>query len=207
VNARTFFWIFAVVGISICLFYVVWGSGTEQIYIDEINKAREDKDGFMLNSKNSPFSSSNEPFEGLNYFPPDPNYRIQASITPVSNREVISLNTNDGSTQSYIKYAWAEFDLDNLHNKLLIMEVMEGSDRGSLFLAFADRTSAEETYGAGRYLDVAKVPGAGTITLDFNNAYNPYCAYTDKYTCPFPPKENILKVAIRAGEKTYKEIM
>lgn len=203
-KSRTIFWIFAILGVSISLYYIVWGSGTDQVYVDEIKKAREDKDGFMRNSKNSPFHSNPESFEGLKYFEPDPNYRIQASITPVSNREIITLTTNDGSTQSYLKYAWAEFDMNNFHNKLLIMEVMDGEDRGNLFLAFADETSANETYGAGRYLDITKVPGAGTITLDFNNAYNPYCAYTSKYTCPFPPKENILKIAIRAGEKTYK---
>ena len=203
-KARTFFWIFAVVGVSVSLYYVVWGDGTNQIYIDEINKSRESKDAFMRNSKNSPFSSAKESFTGLKYFSPDLNYRIQASIKPVTNREVIALTTNDGLTQWYLKYAWAEFDLDNLHNRLLIMEIMEGADRGNLFLAFADETSADETYGAGRYLDVKKVPGAGTITLDFNNAYNPYCAYSNSYTCPFPPKENILNVAIRAGEKTYK---
>jgi hypothetical protein len=204
VKARAFVWIFAAVGVSVSLYYVVWGSGTDQVYIDEINKARIGKDEFMRNSKSSPFSSDPNSFSGLKYFPPDPNYRIQASITPVSQREVIRLRTNEGTTQSYLKYAWTEFDLDNLHSKLLIMEVMEGADRGSLFLAFADQTSAGETYGAGRYLDVIKVPGAGTITLDFNNAYNPYCAYAENYTCPFPPNENILKVDIRAGEKTYK---
>ena len=204
-KARTFLWIFAIIGVSISLYYVVWGSGSDEIYVEEINKNRANKDEFMRNSKNSPFVSNDESFEGLKYFPPDPKYRIQASLTPVSSREVITLTTNDGSTQSYLKYAWAEFDFDNLHNRLLIMEIMDGQERGNLFLAFADKTSAQETYGAGRYLDVIKVPGAGTITLDFNNAYNPYCAYTNKYTCPFPPKENILKIAIPAGEKTYKQ--
>jgi uncharacterized protein (DUF1684 family) len=60
-----------------------------------------------------------------------------------------------------------------------------------------------ETYGAGRYLDIKKTPGATSITLDFNEAYNPYCAYNDSFSCPFPPKENILHVAILAGEKNY----
>jgi uncharacterized protein (DUF1684 family) len=72
-----------------------------------------------------------------------------------------------------------------------------------LFLAFGDETSAVESYGAGRYLDIKKVPGSTSITLDFNLAYNPYCAYNDTYSCPLPPKENLLPVAIRAGEKVY----
>ena len=203
-KARTIFWIFALVGVVISLYYGVWGNQADGVYVDTIVKSRKDKDDFMRNSRNSPFAKEKEPFQELKYFPPDLNYRIQANLTPVRNRSVITLTANDGSSQSYLQYAWAEFDLDNLHNRLLILEVMEdGPERGKLFLAFADETSGIETYAAGRYLDVMKVLGAGTITLDFNNAYNPYCAYTNSYTCPFPPKENILKVAIRAGEKSY----
>jgi uncharacterized protein (DUF1684 family) len=87
---------------------------------------------------------------------------------------------------------------------LLILEIIDvGPFSGTLFLAFADATSANETYGAGRYLDLKKVPGATSVTLDFNKAYNPYCAYSDKFSCPFPPKENVLKVAVKAGEKSF----
>jgi uncharacterized protein (DUF1684 family) len=204
-KARTLFILFIVGGVSISLYYIFQGGGSEQSYIDEINKERKDKDEFMRNAEDSPMPQK-ESFKGLNYFPPDPRYRIHANLTPVAQKEIVSLTTNDGKSQSYLTYAWAEFDLDNLHHRLLILEVTEeGAQRGSLFLAFADQTSANETYGAGRYLDVKKVPGAGTILLDFNNAYNPYCAYSEKYTCPFPPKENILKSAIRAGEKIYKK--
>ena len=96
--------------------------------------------------------------------------------------------------------------MEGIENKLLILELMEmGPQRGKLFLAFADETSGDETYGAGRYLDVKKVPAATSVVLDFNLAYNPYCAYNDSYSCPFPPKENILKIPIKAGEKTYHQ--
>ena len=79
-----------------------------------------------------------------------------------------------------------------------------GPFRGTLFLAFADATSAKESYGAGRYLDIKKVPGSTSLILDFNKAYNPYCAYNENFSCPFPPSENLLHVAITAGEKVYK---
>ena len=78
-----------------------------------------------------------------------------------------------------------------------------GPSRGKLFFAFGDETSAVETYGAGRYLDLEKVPGSSTITLDFNKAYNPYCAYISNYSCPLPPAQNLLTIPIKAGEKTY----
>jgi uncharacterized protein (DUF1684 family) len=122
----------------------------------------------------------------------------------VEEKKVVVLPTNDNKQQTYVEYARASFRLNNTDCELLILEVMEsGPFRGTLFLAFADQTSAFETYGAGRYLDVEKVPGANTITLDFNKAYNPYCAYTDSFSCPLPPRENILSVPIRAGEMTY----
>src|SRR5690606_16153988 len=109
--------------------------------------------------------------------------------------------------KSFLEYAFAEFDFDNRKNRLLILEVIDmGPTKGTLFLAFGDKTSAAETYGAGRYLDLKKVPkGSKTITLDFNKAYNPYCAYSDNYSCPFPPPENLLEVAINAGEKVYEK--
>jgi uncharacterized protein (DUF1684 family) len=194
-------------GASVSLYYIFQGNETAQSYVDQINHERKDKDEFMRNADSSPFGANKNSFEGLKYFPPDLRYRIQANLSHISTREVFTLTTNDGQSQSYLTYAWADFDLDNLHHRLLILEVMEsGSERGSLFLAFADETSTNETYGAGRYLDIKKVPGAGTIVLDFNNAYNPYCAYSENFTCPFPPKENVLKLAIRAGEKVYKQL-
>lgn len=191
--------------VVIILYSTLSGNKSQQEYNQQITKEREEKDRFMRTSSESPFASDTESFEGLKYFPPDEKYRVIAKLTPVEEKKVQALSTNDGKEQSYIEYAYAEFDLDNRKNKLLILEVMDmGPQRGTLFLAFGDQTSANETYGAGRYLDVKKVPGASTIELDFNKAYNPYCAYTDSYSCPFPPQENLLDVAIPAGEKSYK---
>lgn len=197
--------IISVVLIVIIVMYAFYGSQNDPAYADEIAKEREDKDRFMKTSNESPFAKEKESYTALKYFPADPKYRIIADLKPVENKKPVILKTNDGKEQHYIEYAYAEFDLDQFHNKLLIYEVMDmGPIRGKLFLAFGDATSAEETYGAGRYLDIIKTPGSQTITLDFNKAYNPYCAYIDSYSCPLPPVENILNVAIRAGEKSYK---
>lgn len=158
----------------------------------------------MKTSKESPFVDAQENFTALKYYPVDPKFKIIADLTPVEEKNVVVLATSDGKEERYAEYAYAEFDFNGLHNKLLILEMIEmGPFRGKLFLAFGDETSGGETYGAGRYLDVAKVKGSQTITLDFNTAYNPYCAYADKFSCPFPPPENLLKIAIPAGEKTY----
>jgi len=160
----------------------------------------------MRNSSESPFVEAQMDFSRLHYYPVDIRYKVIANLIPIQNKRTIILATNDGNEQRYIEYAFAEFDLDGYHNKLLILEVLEmGPSRGKLFLAFGDATSAVDTYGSGRYLDVAKTPGSSTITLDFNKAYNPYCAYVDKYSCPFPPPENLLQVSIKAGEKIYHD--
>lgn len=185
------------------IYYSFSGPQTSEAYIAKIEQLRKEKDNSMQTGDDSPFGDSIK-FTGLNYFPISEKYRINAKLTEIDQKKSVSLPTSDGKEKTYLEYAYAEFELDGIKNKLLILEIRDmGPYRGTLFLAFADKTSAVETYGAGRYLDVKKVPGATSVTLDFNEAYNPYCAYNDWYSCPFPPKENILEVAIQAGEKTY----
>ena len=188
------------------IFYSLSGGQSDEEYIQVIEKSREEKNALLKSGDESPFADSSETFTALKYFPPDSKYRLTANLVSIDSKKVIALPTSDGKEQKYLEYAFATFSLDGIENKLLLLEVMDmGSQRGKLFLAFADATSADETYGAGRYLDIKKVPGATSITLDFNLAYNPYCAYSDKFSCPFPPKDNIIKIAIRAGEKNYHE--
>jgi uncharacterized protein (DUF1684 family) len=198
--------VFVIIIAAIILVYSMSTGFVDKGYGEQIQKERGEKDEFMRTDNGSPFIKAPDSFTGLKYFAPDPAYRIVADLEPVENRKMVVLPTNDNSQQSYLEYAYANFRLHNASNKLLILEVADsGPFRGKLFLAFADKTSAFETYGAGRYLDVEKVPGAKTITLDFNKAYNPYCAYSDEFSCPLPPRENILNVIIKAGEMTYQQ--
>jgi uncharacterized protein len=192
------------VGLATIL-YTVYGSKDQTAYVNEIKKHREELETFMRTSPQSPFAENPGQFTGLKFFPADLKYRITATLSPVENKKQILLATNDGKEQRYREYAYAEFDFGGFRNKLLLLEVIDqGPSMGKLFLAFGDGTSADETYGAGRYLDIVKTPGASTITLDFNKAYNPYCAYSDKFSCPLPPPDNLLTVPIQAGEKAYK---
>lgn len=186
------------------VFYTARSGKDDAEYAKQVEKLRAEKDEFMKNGDGSPFADSAELFTGLKYFPPSLKYRIVADLEPVENKQMVVLQTSDNKEQRYIEYARAKFTLDNTPCSLLILEVVDnGPFKGTLFLAFADQSSAIETYGAGRYLDVKKTPGASTITLDFNEAYNPYCAYNDNFSCPLPPRENILNVLIAAGEKNY----
>jgi len=128
---------------------------------------------------------------------------VRAKFIPIENKQIRKLPTSDNKSKEYLDYGYVEFEIDDQSCRLLILEVAGDEFDGSLFLAFGDATSAIDTYGAGRYLEVEH-DGAAFITLDFNYAYNPYCAYSKDFSCPFPPKENLLTVAIEAGEKNYE---
>jgi len=193
--------IIAAIGIGL---YSLSSGSSDEDYKSRILRERVEKDEYMKNADESPFDEAKNSFKGLSYFDVNEKYRVIANLKPIENKKVIILPTSSGEESKYLEYGWVEFELEGVKNRLLLLEVMAmGVTRGTLFLAFADETSAGETYGGGRYLDLKKMPGAGSMILDFNKAYNPYCAYVDKFSCPLPPRENILKVAIKAGEKNY----
>ncbi|GHM99495.1 hypothetical protein WSM22_09850 [Cytophagales bacterium WSM2-2] len=205
-KTKNVFFIAILALIATILYYSFKGGTSDQDYIAQINKERQAKDELMKSGTDSPFGDEKKNFTKLNYFTPDLKYRISAKLNSIGNKKMIVLPTSDGLEKKYLEYAYAEFELNGSPCKLLILEIADDSQyKGTLFLAFADSTSANETYGAGRYLDIKKTPGASSITLDFNNTYNPYCAYSDNFSCPFPPRENVLKTAVRAGEKKYHE--
>jgi uncharacterized protein len=198
--------------LSTIIYYSLTGGESPEEYAKTILKERKERDEFMKRDNGSPFLPKKDSFEtgiefkGLNYFPPDLKFKVNADLVAIEDKKVVVLPTSDGKEKKYLEYAFAEFSIEDQESKLLILEVMDsGPYRGTLFLAFADATSANETYGAGRYIDLKKVPGATSIVLDFNRAYNPYCAYSDDFSCPFPPKENLLTIAVKAGEKKYRE--
>ncbi|WP_017732160.1 DUF1684 domain-containing protein [Nafulsella turpanensis] len=191
------------------LFYTLYGSASseearESKYVEEIIQKRRDKDNFMKHDEQSPLKpEQKESFAGLKYFEPDPAYRVEARIEENKKKDLLVLATSDNKQKPFKKWGYAIFTLDGEEHRLLLLQSAQGLKTEGLFLAFSDATSANETYGAGRYLDL-EIPKKKTMIIDFNKAYNPYCAYTDGFSCPFPPKENNLSVAIRAGEKTFQ---
>lgn len=173
-----------------------------EVYQKEIEEFRSERHEFMRSNENSPFQKI--PFNGLDYFPPNPAFRVTANIDKITERSYLNIPTTDGKNERYLKYAYANFDLEGQRLRLLILKKTGMGASDILFTAFADDTSGESTYGGGRYLDLS-FKNANQITIDFNKAYNPYCAYDPNFVCPLPPKENILPVAIKAGEKNYRE--
>ena len=170
-------------------------------YLEALEKERKEKDEFMSTSFDSPFRMYGDTAVHLNYFAIDPKYKVMARIEYIEKPTYLTLASSDGSPIKYRKYAFAHFKLNSEKHKILILQNPEAS-QGGLFTAFVDETSAVETYGAGRYLDL-DFKRANRISLDFNKAYNPYCMYNASYSCPFPPKENVLSLEIKAGEKIY----
>jgi hypothetical protein len=184
----------------VTVFLSLQGESTA-MYREKVITKRWEIDQFMKYSSNSPFRNVGK-FHGLSYYPPNPEYRVSAKFVRIKEKESTPLSMNDGSTESYIRYAWAEFELDGDHHRLLVLKNENEWVTNQFFIAFTDTTSSEETYAGGRYLDVFQLE-EDEITLDFNLAYNPYCVYDYSYVCPLAPPENQLNVAIEAGEKLY----
>ena len=147
-------------------------------------------------------------FKELEFYPIDLTYKVTATFVRTASETPFLMPTTTTRLPEYVKYGEAHFNIEgvayklNLYQNTAIVEDPKYIDY--LFLPFTDLTSGEESYGGGRFLD-SSIPKSDTIILDFNKAYNPYCAYNSKYSCPIPPKENHLELAVRAGVKAYKK--
>lgn len=190
--------------IGIIIFYTLQDEETEEVYTEQIIRERKSIYDFMLTSDESPIPEDEKnDFEGLNYFPVDISYRVKARFLPSEEKESLIIPTSTGEEEKYRKAGYAIFKLHDKENKLLLLQA-DKNDNNDLFLAFADETSGSETYGGGRYINVPN-PKGSVVTIDFNLAYNPYCAYNPDFSCPLPPRENILDVPVYAGEKDFKK--
>ncbi|MCF7567787.1 DUF1684 domain-containing protein [Sabulilitoribacter arenilitoris] len=145
-------------------------------------------------------------FKGLEFFKFDSTYVIKTSFKRTPNETVFKMKTTTDREPEYVKYGELNFDLKGKNFTLNIYQNQglidkEGYD-DYLFLPFLDETNGIESYGGGRYID-ARIPKNDSMVIDFNKAYNPYCAYNDKYSCPIVPRENYLNTRIEAGVKTF----
>lgn len=146
-------------------------------------------------------AATREQFRGLDYFPPDPSWRIEAEWHPASSGDVLEMGTAIGTIEQHPVAGRAVFERDGQRCELLPVIESPGDER--FFLVFADQTSGRETYGAARFL-YTEAPRNGRIVLDFNKAYNPPCVFTAFATCPMAPPENRLPLRVVAGEKKYR---
>ena len=193
--------IIAVIGITLLNFLTV-GESTKA-YTERIEKDRKNQNRLMRSNSSPLKLGDKRTFKGLNYYPVNRDYQVTAKLTPTKNKQPVFIPTTTGEQKRYIPYAYATFELDGQSQKLLLFKDWEEKEANQLSLMFADATSGDQTYGGGRYVELKKT-SEKSIIIDFNTAYNPYCHFNDEYSCPIPPKENLMSVAIEAGEKVYK---
>jgi len=172
---------------------------------ERIEIERRQKDLFFASGPQSPLPMEDRAgFEGLAYWPADPEYCYEVELHRHDEKEIIDVE--DTSGQQRHMWRWGEFRFQLGGQECALQAYKDDPDEQRLFVPFRDKTSGKESYGAGRYLDLAyesdRSPD-GKWIVDFNRAYNPWCAYSDAYVCPFVPPENWLKPAVRAGEKSY----
>ncbi|MEE1943752.1 DUF1684 domain-containing protein [Pedobacter sp. KR3-3] len=182
-------------------------TASAQNYQQTIAKHREAYKADFLKEERSPLKEAD--LANLDFFKPDSTYRVQAQVSLLNNEKTFKMPTYAGTTADYIRYAKVDFKLNGqtlsmtLYRSIALLQHPQYKDL--LFLPFTDETNNKSTYGGGRYIDLdLKTIKNGKIEIDFNKAYNPYCAYSSGYRCPIPPEENDLATAIQAGEKLYK---
>lgn len=165
----------------------------------DLAEFRKEKDVFFINDHHSPLSANErKEFQGLSYYQENKDLRFEVEVEPFPEGVHVQMQTSTGDLQEYLKYGKFGFEVDGVPAELTVFT----SGEGEAFLPFTDATSGKETYGAGRYLELEHI-GGSRFQVDFNLAYNPWCAYSPAYSCPIPPAENRLSVPIQAGEKDF----
>jgi uncharacterized protein (DUF1684 family) len=170
------------------------------IDMPNLTEFRKQKDWFFENDQHSPLDAEQrESFPGLSYYHENQQLRFEVQVKPFEDHIQIEMQTSTGNLQQYTKYGRFQFDVDGEGAELTIYT----SADGGAFVPFVDATSGKETYGAGRYMELEHL-GGNKYLVDFNLAYNPWCAYSPFFSCPIPSQENRLSVAIQAGEKNFQ---
>jgi uncharacterized protein (DUF1684 family) len=184
------------------------GEDQKEITLQEqrVLKWRKERDAFFKNHQRSPLLPQDKRhFKGLKYYSFDPQYvlsgQIERFVFHINNpKYYATFLTNKGTNKRYLRYGKFHF---TLNGKEYTIEIYKSILSDYLFIPFKDKTNEKETYGGGRYIDAEILPDY-KMALDFNMAYHPSCAYNEKFVCVLPPRENMMDIEIRAGEKNYK---
>ena len=177
-----------------------------QSFKKEIREHRKRYKNEFLTEERSPIKKDDLKY--LRFYKADESFKVKAAFRRTPSSQPFDMATYSGKTKNYIQYGEIIFSLEG---KEIKMSIYQGIDLGKipaykdyLFLPFKDGTSGTETYGGGRYIDLnINDIQNDTVIVDFNKAYNPYCAYSSGFSCPIPPRENHLSLHIKAGEKNF----
>lgn len=198
--------LFALISVC-CLLADLNAQVADTSFISRISLHREQYKAHFLTDPRSPLSAKDTAY--LDFYPAEQSWSIPAHFTPTPDAPPFDMLTYSGVTRLYQQYGKLDFEVAGVPQQLLLYRNLtliakDSSFRDYIFLPFKDLTNAETTYGGGRYLDFrAEAIQNDTLLLDFNKCYNPWCAYSDGYNCPIPPKENHLKIAVPVGEKVF----
>ncbi|MDQ4139025.1 MAG: DUF1684 domain-containing protein [Bacteroidota bacterium] len=176
---------------------------SDEAYLSSIKKERLEKNQSFKSSSSPLEEADRATFDSLNYYPADRKFRIDADYELLPNPDTIRIPMTTGNSEAYLRFAKVHFNLEGQRVGLTLFLKADAED-STFFVPFTDRTNGSETYEGGRFMDIPKpAPGEELITLDFNKAYNPFCVFNYNYSCPIPPAENRLPIAVKAGEKSY----
>jgi uncharacterized protein (DUF1684 family) len=192
--------------LSIIIYFISESTNSTGAYTARIHQLRRQKNRAFRTNADAPLSKAQiQVFDSLKYYVPNPDFRIEATFERSSRPDTVRLQMSDNKEEHYLRWGKADFTIGTGSQHLTLFQRIGGAD-STLFVPFTDLTNGHDSYGGGRYLDVPRpAPAAKTVELDFNQTYNPYCAYNDDYSCPLPPAENRLTVAIPAGEQSFHE--
>ncbi|MFL9843520.1 DUF1684 domain-containing protein [Flavobacterium rhizosphaerae] len=175
-----------------------------------VKKWQQEINGEYADATTSPLIKKDlKKFQSLDFYPVDMQYCVTAKLVRTPNEKPFDMATTTARTSKHVKYGELHFTLKGKKCRLDVFRNLElarlDKYKDYLFLPFTDLSSGEESYGGGRYIDL-KMPTKGdTLQVDFNTAYNPYCAYNHEYSCPIPPSQNYLEVDVKAGVKAFKK--
>jgi uncharacterized protein len=172
---------------------------------EQVEEERRRKDWFFAEHWQSPIPLEERGgFGGLDYYPPDPKYRFETELHEHREKKTVRMTYTKGGDRDFIQWGEFRFKIDG--EECVLQAYRSNVEEGQLFIPLKDATSGRETYGAGRYVDLNSArdfTADGKWILDLNRVYNPWCIYSEGYTCPLVPPENWLKVSVSAGEKSY----
>jgi len=177
-------------------------------YKSTVLKERQEKLAHLIDKETSPFKSKKDRkrMKALHHFDVSEDFIIEAKYKPLGGKDTVTVETSAQTQKQFIRYAELHFEMEDKYFAITAFQSVRAAKKpdydGSLFLMFTDNTTGNSTYGGGRYIDIPK-PTGETVKLDFNRAYNPYCAYGGGFYCPIPPATNFIKAEITAGEKNY----
>jgi len=180
-------------------------SPEEKNYIEEIEKYRSEKDQYMKNDPGSPFNFKGKiDFEPLKYYDPDPEIVFKSRLFLYDKKDTVKVFGTKGEERTSVRFGFVKFNYKNKEYKLNVYKGTAGNGEEYYSIWFTDNTTGNQTYGVGRYLDFELNPDSNFVyTIDFNLTYNPYCAYSPKYSCAVPTKEDHIDLAVEAGEKNF----